>query len=147
MKQLIILLSVNIVAVSLLLNLAAPEDAEGHPLSTTLTGAAQVNSQHVPNQADPDGGGTVYLTLNQGQGEICFEIQVENIDQIVAAHIHAAPAGQNGPVVVDFAGRPRGCTTAAARLIKAIRQHPENYYVNVHTSTFPGGAVRGQLSK
>jgi hypothetical protein len=32
-------------------------------------------------------------------------------------------------------------------LIKAIRQNPEAYYVNVHNSDFPTGAVRGQLSK
>jgi hypothetical protein len=28
-----------------------------------------------------------------------------------------------------------------------IIQDPENYYVNVHTSDFLAGALRGQLSK
>jgi hypothetical protein len=32
-------------------------------------------------------------------------------------------------------------------LIKAIRQNPSAYYVNVHNADFPAGAVRGQLSK
>jgi hypothetical protein len=69
------------------------------------------------------------------------------------AHIHSAVAGENGPVVValvppDETGMSEGCVSDIDMdLIKAIRQHPENYYVNVHNADFPEGAVRGQLSK
>jgi hypothetical protein len=71
-------------------------------------------------------------------------------------HIHLAPAGTNGPIVVplfagSFAGTDSasGCVENVDRdLIKAIRQDPSAYYVNVHsTPDFPGGAIRGQLSK
>ena len=31
--------------------------------------------------------------------------------------------------------------------MKDIRQNPEGYYFNVHNGDFPGGAVRGQLTK
>jgi CHRD domain len=32
----------------------------------------------------------------------------------------------------------------AASLAAAICAHPEDYYVNYHTTAFPGGAIRGQ---
>ena len=120
--------------------------AGGRPLSTTLTGA-----QEVP-PADPDGSGTASFTLNQGQGQICFTLTASNLAPTTAAHIHEASAGQNGPVVVTLTppgpdGSSSGCVAAPAEVIKAIRQNPSDYYVNIHTTEFPGGAIRGQLSK
>jgi hypothetical protein len=118
----------------------------GRPFSTNLTGAAER-----PGPGDPDGSGTADITLNQGQGEVCFDITVANIDTITAAHIHVGTVDVAGPVVVNFDPVANGlsnCVDGVDRdLIKAIRQNPENYYVNVHTTTFPAGAVRGQLSK
>ena len=123
-------------------------EAGGRPLSATLTGAAEV-----PGPGDPDGSGNSTVTLNMGAGEICFSITVSNITlPASAAHIHAAPAGVAGPVVVTLAppganGSSSGCVSASEALIKAIRKNPSAYYVNVHTSDFPAGAVRGQLAK
>lgn len=123
--------------------------AGGRPLSAELTGPAEA-----PVPGDPDGTGTAHITLNQGQGEVCFELHVENILlPASAAHIHVGAAGVPGPVVVPLAapgadGTSSGCVTGVDRdLIKAIRQNPEGYYVNVHNSEFPGGAVRGQLTR
>jgi len=67
-----------------------------------------------------------------------------------AAHIHAGAADVNGPVVVPFSapdssGTTQGCTIADATLVEQILADPSGYYVNVHTSEFPGGAIRGQL--
>jgi hypothetical protein len=132
----------------MLLALAGTAAAGGRPLYATLTGAAEV-----PGPGDPDGSGTAMITLNQGQGEVCWSIHVENITlPATGAHIHVGAAGVAGPVVVplsppDATGHSAGCTTADPDLIKAIRQNPENYYVNVHTADYPAGAVRGQLTK
>ncbi|MGH2538868.1 MAG: CHRD domain-containing protein [Candidatus Promineifilaceae bacterium] len=127
----------------------AAADNGGRPLNASLTGAAEV-----PGPGDPDGSGTAAISLNQGQGEVCFTIQVADITlPAAAAHIHVGPAGVAGPVVVtlsppDADGFSSGCVSDVdAELIKAIRQNPEQYYVNVHTSDFPAGAVRGQLGK
>ena len=140
------LLAVVLAAGLLALNVAPSLANGGRPLATTLSGANEV-----PGPGDPDGSGSAKLTLNQGQGEICYELSVSNIAPSTAAHIHFAAAGVAGPVVVGLAapasGSSSGCATVADDLIKAIRQHPENYYVNVHNASFPAGALRGQLSK
>ena len=99
--------------------------------------------------------GSAHVWLNQGQEEVCFSIETEGLTTgAIAAHIHSGPAGANGGVVVNFdwantgdADSAAGCVSADAGVIKDIRQHPDQYYVNVHNSTVPSGAVRGQLSK
>lgn len=127
--------------------LAQEQEQGGRRLTATLTGAAEV-----PGPGDSDGGGRAVITLNQGQGEVCFELTVSNIAPANAAHIHSGGSNAAGPVVVTLtppptAGSSKGCISASADVIKDIRQNPENYYVNVHNADFPDGAVRGQLSK
>jgi hypothetical protein len=118
----------------------------GKKLTTILTGAAEV-----PGPGDPDGTGTAALRLRKGQGEICFMLVVSNITlPASAAHIHKAPAGVAGPVEVpltapDADGAVEGCVSAPRALVKDILKHSSEYYVNVHTSDYPAGAVRGQL--
>ena len=151
MKKILILKVVLILIAVLALPSAVL--AGGRPFSTMLTGEAEVTAAGVPNQGDLDGEGTAYITLNQGQGEVCFELNVSGITlPASAAHIHVGASTTTGPVVVGLAGpdangQASGCVSADPELIKAIRQNPENYYVNVHTSDYPAGALRGQLSK
>ena len=121
----------------------------GRPFEVMLTGAAER-----PGPGDPDGSGTAMITLNQGQGIIRFDITVSNITlPTVGAHIHIANENEPGPVVVpltapDATGHSSGEVSVDPELIKAIRQNPENYYINVHTlPLYAAGAVRGQLSK
>ena len=138
-----------IVLVLAFVTLALPSAvaAGGRPFVTTLTGAAEVPP------ADPDGSGTAWLTLNPGSGQVCWTIFVEDITlPATAAHIHEAPAGVSGPVVIglsapDATGWASGCTTADREEIIEIILEPEDYYVNVHNSDYPAGAVRGQLSR
>jgi len=148
MRKLLVALAVLALAVA-----TAPAFADdgGVKLGAALTGAAEA-----PGPGDPDASGTASLRLNPGQGEVCFDISWARVDgEVFAAHIHVAPAGAPGPIVVPlFTGSFGGtdsvstCVEADRDLIRAIIQSPDAYYVNIHSRpNFPGGAVRGQLSK
>lgn len=117
----------------------------GAPRVTTLSGAEEVPP------ADPDGSGFASITLNVGQTTVCWELSVSDIAPATASHIHFAPAGVNGPIVVPLtpptSGTSSGCReNVDPNLVQAIIDFPERYYVNVHNAEYPGGAVRGQLS-
>jgi len=150
--SIVVLLVVVVVALSVRAGLAADNDSHGgQPFSTTLTGAEEVNAQGTPNQGDPNGSGTADLTFNRGQGQVCYHVMVKDIQlPAMSAHIHFAPAGKNGPIVVqisppDATGMSMGCVDAERDLVKRIGTNPTDYYVNVHNTEFPGGALRGQL--
>lgn len=118
-------------------------------LKASLTGAAEA-----PGPGDPDGKGEARVFLNQEPGAVCFAIVVSDITlPAAAAHIHVGNRGVAGDVVVtlappDESGVAAGCASDVdPSLIQAIVDRPARYYVNVHTTDFPDGAVRGQLSK
>ena len=115
--------------------------AGGRSFTTQLLG-----ENEVPVLGDPDGIGSATVTLNPGTGEVCYEITVSGVDPLTAAHIHEAPTGSAGGVVIPLP-LTDDCTTADRDVILDILRNPSDYYVNVHNVPFPGGALRGQLSR
>ena len=118
----------------------------GTVLTASLTGAAER-----PGPGDTDGSGSITITVNPGQKRICYELTVAGIDAPTAAHIHIAPVTSPGPVVIGFPtpplGASSGCIAVTSRQAAQLIAKPRAYYFNVHNAAFPGGAIRGQLSK
>ncbi|GAA5067098.1 hypothetical protein HNP84_001072 [Thermocatellispora tengchongensis] len=84
-----------------------------------------------------------------------YFVQWKHVAKPTAFHIHRGKAGKNGPVVIDLLsnGTIRGNTSSGSvvvrdlSVLKGIKKNPQNWYANLHTKTFPDGAVRGQLHK
>ena len=128
----------------------------------------------------PTGDGEVPANASQAQAQanfklsndgssLSYRLNVANIENVLQAHIHMAPAGTNGPIVAWLypsappaqliPGRSSGTlgegSITAASLVGPLAGQSlgsllaaidaGNAYVNVHTSQFPPGEIRGNL--
>ncbi|HEX6327225.1 MAG TPA: CHRD domain-containing protein [Jiangellaceae bacterium] len=141
---------------------AADSDTAGI-MTAQLSGAEEVPA------VDTNAHG-VAVFKRTGEDELTFFLNVANIENVSMSHIHLAPAGQNGGVVVwlypsapppqlipgRFDGPLASGTITSANLVGALAGktvqdlvdniEAGNAYVNVHTSQFPGGEIRGQIA-
>jgi hypothetical protein len=117
-------------------------------------GAVLTASQETP-PTTTSGFGNATVTFDATRANITVTITVANLGSpINNFHIHEGAAGVAGPVVINLIGLGgvfvNGTMTVtvpvAADVALRMVQNPANFYVNVHTVAFPGGAVRGQLA-
>ena len=124
--------------------------------------------QEVP-PADTNATGVAQFKLDKDGTELRYRLNVANIENVTQAHIHLGARGVNGPVVAWLypegpppqliPGRTNGTlatgTITADDLVGQLESESldalldeiraGNAYVNVHTSQFPGGEIRGQI--
>ena len=97
--------------------------------------------------------GTCTLTLNAAQTQITVDLFWSGLTApATASHIHGpGGAGTNAPVIFPFSGVPAATSGSIPEQTFAITAQQVTWlfdgylYANVHTSTFPGGEIRGQL--
>jgi hypothetical protein len=157
-----ILLSILVIAL-LVLGASTAFANENRNFGTNLSGAEEVPPVETLAR------GQAIFQLSKDGTELSYKLIVANIENVTMAHIHLGAAGVNGPVVVwlypsapppqliegrfdgvlaeglitadDLVGPLAGASMDD--LIDAIRAG--NTYVNVHTSQYPPGEVRGQI--
>jgi hypothetical protein len=132
----------------------APAAAESFQYWCSLEGANEVPA--TTSRAT----GTFTATLDEAAQKVTWSLSVPSITNATLAHIHAGPAGVNGPPVVTlFSSVPAGSVTISGAsgppdiggpytddwggFVAALKAG--EVYVNIHTTANPGGEIRGQI--
>ena len=134
-----------------------------HNFRTHLQGKNEVP------EVETNAQGQATFKVSKDGSSISYKLIVSNIENVMMAHIHNAPAGTNGGVVVwlypdspppalidgRFDGVLAEGTITADDLVGAIAGQSldvliaeieaGNTYVNVHTVQNPAGEIRGQI--
>ncbi|QHT69570.1 CHRD domain-containing protein [Rhodocytophaga rosea] len=159
---LVLLLMVLLSSCELIEDLLPNDNKKAKTYTAFLSG-----NQEVPAVVAP-GAGQAIFTLNKEKTEIAYKLIVANTDHIKFAHIHAAPAGENGQVVAFLLELQEPSTDTvngvlaegiikaedllgplASKSIKDLAALLEsgNAYANIHTDENPSGELRGQIGK
>ena len=121
---------------------STPARAETVTMTAELSGAAQIP----PNPSK--GKGTVTVTFDTQTRLVTWSGTYSGATgQALAAHFHGpADAAHNAPVVVNFdkfMSPFQGSTTLTES--QASELLAGQWYVNIHTPSYPGGELRGQV--
>ncbi len=98
-----------------------------------------------------DAMGLATFNLSKSGDLVTFYTVFDNMSsEVTMAHLHMAPAGEDGPVVLDLGGFIDGNTisgsfdpTETEGLLEAMNMG--SIYINIHTENNPAGEIRGQL--
>ena len=129
-----------------------------HPASTTFV--ARMNGAQETPANNTKGSGSASITLDGTK--MTFKLEVKELSGVpTGAHIHVGAAGVAGGPVYTFALNGSKDGTIAEGSVDLMKDVSAGVsgdslkvllsngkaYVNVHSKNFPGGEIRGQLSK
>ena len=138
----------RLLAIAILVVAVVPALALAGAFSMSPVVSAKLTGKNESSKGPAKGSGIVVLHLSAAKGTVCWDFaKAKGIGTPQAAHIHKGAASKSGAIVVPLgtAYKTKGCTKASKSTIGAIEEHPNSYYVNVHTQKYPNGAIRGQL--
>jgi len=126
----------------------------GTLLATSLRGANEVPVAGGPAVGDKDGAALEFIKVKGDK--VSVAVTWRGTGRPTMLHIHQGAKGTNGGVKVDFTkllGHIKHHSVTGtvkvedAALLDRLKNDPGAFYANLHTTEFPGGAVRGQLHK
>jgi hypothetical protein len=139
---------------------AAEQAQQDQEFTANLTGDSEVPP--VTTNAT----GTAEFELNDDGDEMSYDLEVEDIEGVLFAHIHQGSDSENGPIVVTLFNATDGPTDEIDGTLESGDFAAEDFegplqgqnmtdlvdaieggqaYVNVHTEANPPGEVRGTI--
>lgn len=125
-------------------------------------------SEEVPERST-DASGDFTAEVSGDEDSVAYDLNVFDGEDITMAHLHCAPRGENGPIVVtlfhdedgvdvdgnlsdgtfdddDVEATGANCDNPIYDLEDLMREVEDgNIYVNVHSKEYPAGEIRGQV--
>jgi CHRD domain-containing protein len=132
----------------------------------TFTATCSADQENPPTSPNPSGTCRATVLVSKSLDRVDVSITQSGLANITQAHIHRAPRGTNGGVIFWLYDPNRPADYPSSTEIGKIWTNPSsdtrdqpltqtiiddlragNLYVNFHTTQFPGGAIRGQLTR
>lgn len=122
---------------------APPSFSASQTFSVSLNGQQQVPNNRSAQSAIAE------IEFDEDLLQIRASVDLSGVENVEAAHIHDGDLGFNGPVAFEFSDDDGDGTfeideTDISADLAADLQDGD-WYVNVHTTAFPDGEIRGQI--
>ena len=136
---------------TILIGASAKMDPTTTIYTVPLSGRAETNVAHpTGGTGDMQASGSVKLAINPARKQVCYSFRLSGLSTPLMAHIHEGRALGIGPPVVTLFTGPGGnlddCVTWTHSQLAEIVAKPSDYYVDIDTTEYPDGALRGQLA-
>jgi hypothetical protein len=132
---------------------------------TPTSGGRRVQTTLTPVAPNTAGGGSFTFRAAQGRETLCWTLTIQNLPTgagpVTMAHIHGplpstaifigltlSPTqltNLNASLASTGRATATGCETVERAKIRQLLRNLDDFYVNVHTTTFPNGALQGNL--
>lgn len=94
--------------------------------------------------------GQASVALEIEDGELCYDLDLQDIPDPTSAHIHEGGLEDEGPIVIDLkwtgdSTGGAGCVEASPGVLRSLQANPRLRYLDVHSERYPEGAARGQF--
>ncbi|HET9253834.1 MAG TPA: CHRD domain-containing protein [Pseudonocardiaceae bacterium] len=115
----------------------------------------RLSGDELQDGGDRDGRGVVGLDFDAEHERVCYYATWDRLEgEVTAFHLHHAPRHEDGGHWIDFFNDQHfdgdhdtvvNCVHGSRGQIYEVLDHPDEFYLNLHTTAHTMGAIRGQL--
>ena len=148
-KKFALLCCATVIAPVALSGCATVEEAVAEAVAETRY-ATLDSAQVVSSSGDSDGYAKAELTVADELNQVCYDVNdIRNLGPITSITINRGIRGSTGPVALRLKqaneGGWKSCVGRSEWLEESFENAPGSYYIQISTTDYPNGAIRGQF--